>query len=98
MPEAWAILLQKSNISKKEQQQNPQAVLDVLNYYDASAKEKQHSKFMTSITSLNQKSSCEYLFTTGLNKKSYCECLLTNLNQKSSYDYLFLNGLNWKYS
>lgn len=55
MPESWAKLLQSSNITKLEQKQNPQAVLDVLNYYDASAKEKQNSKFMTSISSLNSK-------------------------------------------
>ncbi|PVD18626.1 hypothetical protein C0Q70_21176 [Pomacea canaliculata] len=34
MPESWAKLLQSANISKSEQKQNPQAVLDVLNYYD----------------------------------------------------------------
>jgi hypothetical protein len=33
MPQQWAILLQNSQISKLEQQQNPQAVLDALNYY-----------------------------------------------------------------
>uniref|UniRef100_A0A0N4ZZ11 non-specific serine/threonine protein kinase n=1 Tax=Parastrongyloides trichosuri TaxID=131310 RepID=A0A0N4ZZ11_PARTI len=33
MPQHWAILLQNSQISKQEQQQNPQAVLDALKYY-----------------------------------------------------------------
>ncbi|KAG8430437.1 hypothetical protein GDO86_020611 [Hymenochirus boettgeri] len=33
MPPQWAQLLQNSNISVKEQKQNPQAVLDVLNFY-----------------------------------------------------------------
>ncbi|CAI2357184.1 unnamed protein product [Caenorhabditis sp. 36 PRJEB53466] len=33
MPEAWARLLTDSQISKLEQQQNPQAVLDALKYY-----------------------------------------------------------------
>lgn len=47
MPESWARLLQSSNITKSEQKQNPQAVLDVLNWYDASTKEKQESKYMT---------------------------------------------------
>lgn len=50
MPESWAKLLQKSNISKSEQKKNPQAVLDVLNYYDHSSKEKERLKYMTSIT------------------------------------------------
>jgi hypothetical protein len=47
MPETWARLLQHSNISKLEQKKNPQAVLDVLNYYDSSSKQNQESKFMT---------------------------------------------------
>ena len=45
MPESWARLLQTSNISKLEQKKNPQAVLDVLNYYDSSHKDE--SKYMT---------------------------------------------------
>lgn len=47
MPESWAKLLQNSNITKLEQKKNPQAVLDVLNWYDASTKESQESKYMT---------------------------------------------------
>ncbi len=34
MPEAWTRLLAASNISREMQQKNPQAVLDVLNYYE----------------------------------------------------------------
>lgn len=37
MPQAWAQLLQTSNISKQEQKKNPQAVLDVLKWYDISS-------------------------------------------------------------
>lgn len=47
MPEAWARLLMSSNISKQEQKKNPQAVLDVLNWFDNSNKESKTSKFMT---------------------------------------------------
>lgn len=47
MPEAWSRLLMSSNISKQEQKNNPQAVLDVLNWYDNSSKEPPVSKFMT---------------------------------------------------
>ncbi|EEB14596.1 serine/threonine-protein kinase PAK, putative [Pediculus humanus corporis] len=47
MPEQWAELLMSSNISKQEQKKNPQAVLDVLNWYDNSTKESKSSKFMT---------------------------------------------------
>lgn len=50
MPESWAKLLQNSNISKNEQKKNPQAVLDVLNYYDASAKEATESKYMIAVS------------------------------------------------
>ena len=51
MPEAWAKLLVASNISKEMQLKNPQAVLDVLNYYEHSAKHGGHQqdKFMTDI-------------------------------------------------
>ncbi|KAK7864857.1 hypothetical protein R5R35_012495 [Gryllus longicercus] len=47
MPEAWARLLMSSNISKQEQKKNPQAVLDVLNWFDSSSKETKGSKYMT---------------------------------------------------
>ncbi|XP_062902247.1 serine/threonine-protein kinase PAK 2-like [Mobula hypostoma] len=41
MPEQWARLLQTSNITKLEQKKNPQAVLDVLKFYDSKATVKQ---------------------------------------------------------
>ena len=47
MPEAWARLLISSNISREMQLKNPQAVLDVLNYYEYS-KAPPQDKFMTS--------------------------------------------------
>lgn len=46
MPDSWNKLLVMSNISKQEQKKNPQAVLDVLNYYDASTKQNAPAKFM----------------------------------------------------
>jgi len=46
LPEAWTKLLVASNISKEMQKQNPQAVLDVLNYYEHSSK-KTDDKYMT---------------------------------------------------
>lgn len=61
MPESWAKLLQNSNISKLEQKKNPQAVLDVLNYYDNSTKEKKESKYMH----IKQSSSSKYLMCVG---------------------------------
>ncbi|XP_018566790.1 serine/threonine-protein kinase PAK 3 [Anoplophora glabripennis] len=50
MPEAWSRLLMNSNISKQEQKNNPQAVLDVLNWYDTSSKEPPDTKYMTKTT------------------------------------------------
>lgn len=50
MPEAWARLLMNSNISKQEQKNNPQAVLDVLNWFDNSSKQRPSSKYMTNAT------------------------------------------------
>ncbi|XP_055386983.1 serine/threonine-protein kinase PAK 3 isoform X2 [Condylostylus longicornis] len=49
MPEAWARLLMNSNISKQEQKKNPQAVLDVLKWFDNS-KQRPNSKYMTNAT------------------------------------------------
>lgn len=50
MPEAWSRLLMTSNISKQEQKNNPQAVLDVLNWFDNSCKQRPSSKYMTNAT------------------------------------------------
>jgi len=47
MPEEWTRMLASSNISKEMQMENPQAVLDVLNFYDHSANKQQSEKFMT---------------------------------------------------
>lgn len=41
MPEQWARLLQKSNITKSEQKKNPQAVLDVLKFFDSTGNSRQ---------------------------------------------------------
>lgn len=51
MPEAWARLLLASNISKEMQKKNPQAILDVLNYFEHSSKHKTDEKFMTHTSS-----------------------------------------------
>ncbi|XP_075193618.1 serine/threonine-protein kinase PAK 1 isoform X1 [Anomaloglossus baeobatrachus] len=46
MPEQWAWLLQTSKISEEEQKKNPQAVLDVLKFYD-SKKTTNSQKYMS---------------------------------------------------
>jgi len=62
MPEAWARLLMSSNISKQEQKKNPQAVLDVLNWYDSSSKEAKGSKYMTTTKMVGVVGECRYIF------------------------------------
>uniref|UniRef100_A0A3Q3J384 non-specific serine/threonine protein kinase n=1 Tax=Monopterus albus TaxID=43700 RepID=A0A3Q3J384_MONAL len=54
MPEQWARLLQTSNITKSEQKKNPQAVLDVLKFYDSTGNGRQkYLSFSSSGESLN---------------------------------------------
>ncbi|XP_057370019.1 serine/threonine-protein kinase Pak-like [Daphnia carinata] len=60
MPQAWAQLLQTSNISKQEQKKNPQAVLDVLKWYDISSQVGNETKYMETHT---QKSTVDGLGT-----------------------------------
>uniref|UniRef100_A0AAZ3NTJ3 non-specific serine/threonine protein kinase n=1 Tax=Oncorhynchus tshawytscha TaxID=74940 RepID=A0AAZ3NTJ3_ONCTS len=55
MPEQWARLLQTSNITKLEQKKNPQAVLDVLKFYDS--KETNNSQKYMSFTGTHTLSS-----------------------------------------
>nr|XP_010299070.1 PREDICTED: serine/threonine-protein kinase PAK 3 isoform X4 [Balearica regulorum gibbericeps] len=53
IPEQWARLLQTSNITKLEQKKNPQAVLDVLKFYDS--KETVNNQKYMSFTSGGKK-------------------------------------------
>ncbi len=62
MPEQWAKLLVASNISREMQLQNPQAVLDVLNYYEHSSKHPQQDKFMTQTPSADPSPRPSYAF------------------------------------
>ncbi|XP_074837307.1 serine/threonine-protein kinase PAK 1 [Carettochelys insculpta] len=68
MPEQWARLLQTSNITKSEQKKNPQAVLDVLEFYN-SKKTSNSQKYM----SFTDKSAEEYSSSNTLNVKSVSE-------------------------
>ncbi|KAK0061087.1 serine/threonine-protein kinase PAK 1 [Biomphalaria pfeifferi] len=79
MPESWAKLLQSANISKLEQKKNPQAVLDVLNYYDTSSKERQDEKFMLNVNSSSASSS-----KSNLSEKSSTVVLISQTKQDSS--------------
>ncbi|KAM8820561.1 serine/threonine-protein kinase PAK 1 [Eudromia elegans] len=68
MPEQWARLLQTSNITKSEQKKNPQAVLDVLEFYN-SKKISNSQKYM----SFTDKSAEEYNSSNTLNVKAVSE-------------------------
>ncbi|NXD11261.1 PAK1 kinase, partial [Nothocercus nigrocapillus] len=68
MPEQWARLLQTSNITKSEQKKNPQAVLDVLEFYN-SKKISNSQKYM----SFTDKSTEEYNSSNTLNVKAVSE-------------------------
>ncbi|XP_012691680.1 serine/threonine-protein kinase PAK 1 [Clupea harengus] len=68
MPEQWARLLQTSNITKLEQKKNPQAVLDVLKFYDS--KETANSQKYMSFT---DKSSDTYNSSAAVNSKTVSE-------------------------
>ncbi|XP_035877265.1 serine/threonine-protein kinase PAK 1-like [Phyllostomus discolor] len=68
MPEQWARLLQTSNITKSEQKKNPQAVLDVLEFYN-SKKTSNSQKYM----SFTDKLSEDYNSSNTLNVKTVSE-------------------------
>ncbi|XP_051933557.1 serine/threonine-protein kinase PAK 1 [Hippocampus zosterae] len=68
MPEQWARLLQTSNITKLEQKKNPQAVLDVLKFYDS--KETSNSQKYMSFT---DKSADVFASSTAMISKSVSE-------------------------
>lgn len=47
MPESWARLLREADISKSEQKKNPEAVLNVLKWFEKSNNHHKEVKFMT---------------------------------------------------
>ncbi|KAK2712737.1 hypothetical protein QYM36_011434 [Artemia franciscana] len=49
MPEEWLRLLQSSNISKREQTENPQAVIDALTFINTSHTIRTETKYMTTV-------------------------------------------------
>ncbi|XP_018592963.1 serine/threonine-protein kinase PAK 3-like isoform X3 [Scleropages formosus] len=60
IPEQWARLLQTSNITKLEQKKNPQAVLDVLKFYD-SKETVSNQKYMSFTSGGEDKSAHGYI-------------------------------------
>uniref|UniRef100_A0A8C5QEU2 Serine/threonine-protein kinase PAK 3 n=1 Tax=Leptobrachium leishanense TaxID=445787 RepID=A0A8C5QEU2_9ANUR len=70
IPEQWARLLQTSNITKLEQKKNPQAVLDVLKFYDS--KETVNNQKYMSFTS-GDKSAHGYIAAHSVNAKTASE-------------------------
>lgn len=47
MPVNWSVMLKNSNISKMEQKKNPQAVIEVLKWYESSKDKDKGFKYMT---------------------------------------------------
>ncbi|XP_069748964.1 serine/threonine-protein kinase PAK 3 isoform X4 [Narcine bancroftii] len=84
IPEQWARLLQTSNITKLEQKKNPQAVLDVLKFYD-SKETVNNQKYMSF-------SSGVYSLMVPLLKQYKC----TEMTDKPADGYIAGNALNTK--
>jgi hypothetical protein len=63
MPQQWTMLLQTAQISQREQQQNPQAVLDALNFYTQGG-DSSHQKWLqpSSYDSIGRKCRARMLF------------------------------------
>ncbi|XP_060688470.1 serine/threonine-protein kinase PAK 3 isoform X1 [Hemiscyllium ocellatum] len=85
IPEQWARLLQTSNITKLEQKKNPQAVLDVLKFYDS--KETVNNQKYMSFTS-----GAVYSLMVPLLKQYKC----TEITDKPADGYIAANALNTK--
>ncbi|XP_041050727.1 serine/threonine-protein kinase PAK 3 isoform X1 [Carcharodon carcharias] len=85
IPEQWARLLQTSNITKLEQKKNPQAVLDVLKFYDS--KETVNNQKYMSFTS-----GAVYSLMVPLLKQYKC----TEITDKPADGYIAANALNAK--
>ncbi|XP_014283686.1 serine/threonine-protein kinase Pak [Halyomorpha halys] len=85
MPEAWARLLMNSNISKQEQKKNPQAVLDVLNWFDNSSKEVR-SKFMTTTKMIGGQVGLEVSLRTAVRQNSAQSQSLSQPSSSSTPD------------
>lgn len=61
MPDEWKAILHSSNISKQEQKNNPQAVIDVLKWFESKANNKQESKYMTAVKPNSGKLNISYV-------------------------------------
>lgn len=59
MPESWARLLKEADISKSEQKKNPEAVLNVLKWFEKSNNHNKEIKFMTIAQKQEQQSLLE---------------------------------------
>ncbi|XP_069748952.1 serine/threonine-protein kinase PAK 3 isoform X1 [Narcine bancroftii] len=104
IPEQWARLLQTSNITKLEQKKNPQAVLDVLKFYD-SKETVNNQKYMSfssgdlhsaprhpSVPLLYQPVRAVYSLMVPLLKQYKC----TEMTDKPADGYIAGNALNTK--
>lgn len=94
IPEQWARLLQTSNITKLEQKKNPQAVLDVLKFYDS--KETVNNQKYMSFTSGGER--CWHTDNNVQHKGFYSISslklkMLLSVSDKSAHGYIAANTL-----
>lgn len=61
MPESWARLLREADISKSEQKKNPEAVLNVLKWFEKSNNHNKEVKFMTIAQNQQESRSCRFI-------------------------------------
>lgn len=61
MPESWARLLREADISKSEQKKNPEAVLNVLKWFEKSNNHNKEVKFMTIAQNQQESRSCRLI-------------------------------------
>lgn len=102
MPEQWARLLQTSNITKLEQKKNPQAVLDVLKFYDSKDTAKQ--KYL-SFSAPGESQVCKalelgiwstvFLYVNVINQDQVLKSRCISMRHKYTKMYLKLTG-NWR--
>lgn len=84
MPESWARLLKEADISKSEQKKNPEAVLNVLKWFEKSNNHNKEIKFMTIAQTNNQNSQHNnHKFTNKISNNSNSETTITQSDRSS---------------
>lgn len=82
MPHAWKQLLQAASITKTEQKNNPQAIMDALNYYDATTKAGQETKFMQMKDSMGSPSTNDFTFSSAASSTDRLDKIIPRMNEE----------------